>query len=157
MHSEVEALTVICRGGREYVLDGSGGMFADWLDCIARTDYRRMYEAGYDPETELNAEVDIRLLLAELASARLPLKRRKELLQKHQPELLRLFARNSDNTTIPADCKLQGWAMLEGIRLSQSAEWTGQFGDDEASRRQVIEARRKSVEARQPVRDCIAG
>ena len=131
----------IFRDGTEYVLDGSARMFAQWLECIAGTDYRRMCIAGYDPEREVNAERDIKLLLAELASAQLPLKCRRELYMAHQARLLSLFGKQSINTTIPTDCRLQGAAMLEGIRLSQKAEWTGQFGDDEKSRLRVIEAR----------------
>ena len=135
----------IYRDGTEYLLDGSARMFAEWLECIAGTDYRRMCAAGYDPQREANAERDIKLLLGELASAQLPVKRRRELLLAHQARLLRLFGKQSINTTIPADCKIQGAAMLEGIRLSQKAEWTGQFGDDEHSRLKVLEARRKTA------------
>jgi hypothetical protein len=148
-------MTTHRRDGKNYVLDGSGAMFADWLDCIARTDYRCMYDSGYDPKKDLNAEADILLLLSELASAMLSLKRRKDLFQQHQGDLLRLFGRNSVNTTIPADCRIMGWAMLEGIRLSQSAEWTGQFGDDEASRKQVVQARRKAAGDQDRARACV--
>ena len=150
-------MTSCYRDGMEYVMDGSGKMFSQWLDRIARTDYRRMYEAGYDPKTEINAESDIKLLLSELTSAQLTMNNRKALFRKHQTELLRLFAGKSVNTTIPADCKIQGWAMLEGIRLSQKAEWTGQFGDDAASRMRVIQAQCNSSQSTCRELELVAG